>query len=124
MKSFAVACTLLLSVAAFAGGASSRRVSRIWITDVTIISPENLDHIVEGNVLIEDGRIVSVDRRKGGKNPAGATVVSGKGRFLIPGLIDSHVHLASVPGVPCEVSKPVMINEYLKQLPRSYLYFG
>jgi urease alpha subunit len=92
MKLFAVVFTLLSSVAAFAGSASNQGASQIWITDVTIISPENLDHIAEGNVLIEDGRIVSVERRKGTKKPAGATVVSGKGQFLIPGLIDSHVH--------------------------------
>ena len=130
MKFFAVVFMLLSSVAAFAGSVSNQGTSRIWITDVTIISPENLDHIVEGNVVIEDGRIVSVERRKGTKKPAGATVVSGKGQFLIPGLIDSHVHLASIPGVQYEMSfgpdaaKSVMINEYLKQLPRSYLYFG
>ena len=130
MKLFAVVFTLLSSVAAFAGSASNQGASQIWITDVTIISPENLDHIAEGNVLIDDGRIVSVERRKGTKKPAGATVVSGKGQFLIPGLIDSHVHLASIPGVQFEMSfgpdaaKSVMISEYLKQLPRSYLYFG
>src|SRR5271157_3450615 len=123
MKLFAVVFTLLSSVAAFAGSASNRGASQIWITDVTIISPENLDHIAEGNVLIEDGRIVSVERRKGTKKPAGATVVSGKGQFLIPGLIDSHVHLASIPGVQFEMSlgpdaaKSVMINEYLRQAP-------
>src|SRR5271166_818707 len=130
MKLFAVVFMLLSSVAAFAGSASNKAASRIWITDVTIISPENLDHIGEGNVLIEGGRIVGVERKKGTNKPAGATIVSGKGQFLIPGLIDSHVHLASIPGVQPEMSfgpdaaKPVMINEYLKQLPRSYLYFG
>ncbi|HKH99039.1 MAG TPA: amidohydrolase family protein [Candidatus Sulfotelmatobacter sp.] len=130
MKLFAVVFVLLFSVAACAGSASNQGTNRIWIIDVTIVSPESLDHIVEGNVLIEDGRIVSVERRKGTKKPAGATVVSGKGQFLIPGLIDSHVHLASIPGVQYEMSfgpepaKSVMINEYLKQLPRSYLYFG
>ncbi|HEY6250586.1 MAG TPA: hypothetical protein VI685_11550 [Candidatus Angelobacter sp.] len=130
MKLFAVVFTLLLPVAVFAGAATSERVSRIWITDVTIISPEKLDHIEQGNVLIEDGRIVRVERGKRTKKPAGAIVVSGKGQFLIPGLIDSHVHLAAVPGVPYEVSlgaeaeKPAMIREYLKQLPHSYLYFG
>jgi imidazolonepropionase-like amidohydrolase len=90
MKLFAVVFTLLSSVAAFAGSASNQGASQIWITDVTIISPENLDHIAEGNVLIEDGRIVSVERRKGTKKPAGATVVSGKGQFLIPGLSRPH----------------------------------
>jgi imidazolonepropionase-like amidohydrolase len=128
MKLRVVVLMLLSSVAAFAGSASKQ--NRIWITDVTIISPENLDHIAEGNVLIEDGRIASVERRKGIKKPTGATVVSGKGQFLIPGLIDSHVHLAALPGVQFKVSsgpnvaKPAMINDYLNQLPRSYLYFG
>jgi hypothetical protein len=90
----------------------------------------NLDHIEKGSVLIESGRIVSVERRNGAKKPAGATVVSGEGQFLIPGLIDSHVHLASIPGMSPEVSfgqaegKPAMIKGYFKQLPRSYLYFG
>jgi imidazolonepropionase-like amidohydrolase len=131
MKFFRVVLELLLSVVALAGSASSQQVaSRIWITDVTIISPENLDHIVEGNVLIEHGRIVSVERGGGTKKPADAAVVSGKGQFLIPGLIDSHVHLAAVPGMQFEMSfdphavKPAMVREYFKQLPRSYLYFG
>jgi hypothetical protein len=100
------------------------------ITDVTIISPENLDHIAEGNVQIENGRIVSVEWGKATKKSTDAAVVSGKGQFLIPGLIDSHVHLASIPGMQLESSfdpnaaKPAMVTEYFKQLPRSYLYFG
>ncbi|HEY8023138.1 MAG TPA: amidohydrolase family protein [Burkholderiaceae bacterium] len=99
---------------------------RTWITDVTIVSPENLAHIEKGSVLIEDGNIVKVARGAAGKRPAGATVVSGRGQYLIPGLIDSHVHLASVPGV--DAGQPGMpaaiIDAYFKQLPRSYLYYG
>ncbi|HEX5243391.1 MAG TPA: amidohydrolase family protein [Tepidisphaeraceae bacterium] len=110
--------------------ASHRDAGRIWISDVTIISPENLDHIGVGSVLIDDGRIVRVERGTAARAPAGATVISGKGEFLIPGLIDSHVHLASVPGVdPNELfarrkALPEMMRQYYEQLPRSYLYFG
>ncbi len=127
IKIFAGAfCAVLFSAATIAGPAPNEAASRIWIADVTIISPENLDHIAMGSVLIEDGRIVRIGRNKGAKPPAGATVVSGKGQFLIPGLIDSHVHLASVPGMSFDQtdSKPEMVKEYFKQLPRSYLYFG
>src|ERR1700691_304499 len=131
MKFFTRMLGLLLSVVTFAGSASSQQgPGRILITDVTIISPENLDHIAEGNVLIENGRIVSVERGKTTKKPADAAVVSGKGQFLIPGLIDSHVHLALIPGMQFESSfdsnaaKPAMVTKYFKQLPRSYLYFG
>jgi imidazolonepropionase-like amidohydrolase len=101
MNFFTLMLGLLFSIVTFVGSASSQQgPSRIWITDVTIISPENLDHIAEGNVLIENERIVSVERGKTIKKPADAAVASGKGQFLIPGLIDSHVHLASVPGSP------------------------
>lgn len=42
-------------------------------------------------VVVNNGRIVSVD--KDARLPAGATIVEGKGKFLIPGLWDMHVHL-------------------------------
>src|ERR1700680_5087379 len=126
MKMFVIIFASLFSIVAIADPASSQVASRTWITDVTIISPEQLDHIGQGSVLIENGRIVSVERKKGAKKPAGAAVVSGKGQFLIPGLIDSHVHLASVPGMDSdqEEGKPEVIRAYFKQLPRSYLYYG
>jgi len=122
MKVFTFIFALLLSVVAFADAALNEGTSRTWITDVTIISPENLEHIVMGSVLIENGRISRVDRKGGAKKAADATVVSGKGLFLIPGLIDSHVHLASIPGLPPEMSlgpadgKAAMIKKYFEQL--------
>jgi len=115
---------------AFTLGAPKPAPRPIWITDVTIVSPENLAHLVRGSVLIENGRIARVERKASAKAPADATVVSGEGGFLIPGLIDSHVHLASVPGVPFEMNlnpdavHAGMIADYYRQLPRSYLYFG
>ncbi len=142
MKIFAFLLASLLPVAAIAQSSSNQASNRtpsqavgqapdrIWITDVQIISPEKLDHIDNGSVLIENGRIVRVERKKGVKKPAGATVVSGEGQFLIPGLIDSHVHLASIPGIRPEVNfgpaeaKPTWTKKYFEQLPRSYLYFG
>jgi formylmethanofuran dehydrogenase subunit A len=119
-----------LLVAAIAQPSQNQAPDRTWITDVPIISPEKLDRIEKGSVLVENGRIVRVERKTGAKKPASATVVYGEGQFLIPGLIDSHVHVASIPGIGAEVNsgpaeaKPTWIKEYFKQLPRSYLYFG
>ncbi|WP_323143161.1 CIA30 family protein [Massilia phyllosphaerae] len=42
------------------------------------------------SVLVRDGAIVDADYA--GEVPAGARVVSGAGRTLLPGLIDAHVH--------------------------------
>ena len=115
------ACLSALFSNAFAAGSSA-----LWITNVKLVSPEKLDRIDSGSVLIEGGKIVAVQR--GGKQrlPAGATRVDGKGYFLTPGLIDSHVHLHGVPGMSLEQPKamPAMAGAYYKQLPRSFLYYG
>ena len=95
MRMFAVLFASLF-LSAVAGGQST---GGTWITNVTIVSPEALNHVVKGSVLIEGGRIVRVERKQNLKAPAGAKVVNGDGGFLIPGLIDSHVHLASIPGM-------------------------
>ncbi len=121
-----VLLALICSFASFAYSAPGETSERIWIEGVTIISPERLDRIEKGSVLIEDGRIAKVERNLRAKRPAGATVVPARGQYLIPGLIDSHVHLASVPGMQFDPnqSRQPMVQEYFRQLPRSYLYYG
>lgn len=118
--------TLLISVLAFADSTPKTDPNRIWITDVYLVSPQNLDHIERGSILIEDGRIAKVERNARTTPPVGTTVFSGGGQYLIPGLIDSHVHLASVPGMSFDPNdrKPELVQHYFDQLPRSYLYFG
>jgi imidazolonepropionase-like amidohydrolase len=125
MKNF-LFCLSLLLLARAAPFAKAQAPARTLITNVYIVSPENLDHVEKGHVLIEDGRIAKVERGKDQKRIAGAEVVDGKGQYLIPGLIDSHVHLASVPGVFPEEGHGKMEwgEPYFKQLPRSYLYYG
>lgn len=44
-------------------------------------------------VLVEDGRIAAVGARGATPVPAGARVIEGSGRILMPGLADMHVHL-------------------------------
>ena len=127
MKTVALLGTLFASLLIFAKSGPDPSANRVWITDVTIVSPENLDHVEKGSVLIENGHIARVDHgKKAKKPPSGATVVRGNGQFLIPGLIDSHVHLASIPGMSFDQAeaKHEMVQAYFKQLPRSYLYFG
>jgi len=128
MKWYAAAA--LLACCALGEAGFSRRVGRIWISGASIVSPDNLEQVADGNVLIEHGKIVRVDHNPHERPPTGATVISAKGQFLVPGLIDSHVHLAAVPGMrpgqepEPRQPKPKMIHEYFEQLPRSYLYFG
>src|SRR5215468_4668336 len=89
----AVLLTALSALTSFAQSPSKPAHStQTWITDVTIISPEKLDHSTTGTVVIEDGRILRIDRSNTStaspRPTASTTVVSGKGQYLIPGLID------------------------------------
>jgi imidazolonepropionase-like amidohydrolase len=100
-------------------------VNDVWIRDVTVVSPERAHSLAHAHVVLRDGRIVWVDT-KPPPLPAPANVIEGTGRFLVPGLIDGHVHLDDIPGVAHEdvPKRPELAAAYFKQLPRSYLYFG
>ena len=43
-------------------------------------------------ILIADGRISAVGPADSVAIPAGATVVDARGKWIVPGLIDAHVH--------------------------------
>ncbi|AKU23930.1 CIA30 family protein [Massilia sp. NR 4-1] len=58
------------------------------IRDVRVFDGERVH--ARRSVLLEDGKIRDADFK--GKPPAAAKLVEGKGRTLLPGLIDSHVH--------------------------------
>ena len=45
-------------------------------------------------VVIKDGKIVEVGRASDVNIPANATVIDTRGKTMLPGLIDLHVHLA------------------------------
>jgi imidazolonepropionase-like amidohydrolase len=50
--------------------------------------------VVEGgDVLIRNGRIAQVGRSLSA--PSGARVIDGRGRYVLPGLIDAHSHIAT-----------------------------
>jgi imidazolonepropionase-like amidohydrolase len=49
-------------------------------------------------VIVDNGRIARIDT--GFTAPAGATVVDARASTVLPGLIDTHVHLTGDPGTP------------------------
>lgn len=51
-------------------------------------------------IVLRDGRIASVG---GSVPPADAEVIDLQGKTLLPGLIDAHVHLSSLGGIPQEL---------------------
>lgn len=66
---------------------------RIAIVGVSVIDLVQDRTAPPRTVLIDDGRIVAIADPRTAQIPADALRVDGKGRFLIPGLVDMHVHL-------------------------------
>jgi hypothetical protein len=72
--------------------------SPVAFVDVTVIPMDRERRLDNQTVIVRDGRIAAIGPAATTRPPAGATVVDGKGKFLIPGLGDAHAHLSSQGG--------------------------
>jgi imidazolonepropionase-like amidohydrolase len=116
-----VCLLVLLAFATFA-----TRAADLLIEHVTVVSPEQSQPLTDRTVLIRDGRIVSVGQQAVAAK-ADTRKIDGRGKFLAPGLMDSHVHASDSAGIPPIGNDPEIValrDAYQRQQPRSYLYFG
>lgn len=65
----------------------------IAIKDVTVISPKSKKISPDQTVIIEVGKIKSINSSKQTTIPSGAQVIDGKGKFLVPGIAEMHAHI-------------------------------
>jgi imidazolonepropionase-like amidohydrolase len=68
----------------------------VLLRDVQVIDTAGKRKPEKRSVLIEGERIARIARRI--QPPPGARVVDAKGKYLIPGLCDMHVHGTAIPG--------------------------
>lgn len=99
----------------------------ILIENITIISTDENGDIenYEGYILTEASKIIFSGKKK--PNIKGTfNTVNGNGKYAIPGLIDSHVHLNNIAGINFRQrqAKKVLVQEYFDRLPKNFLYFG
>jgi imidazolonepropionase-like amidohydrolase len=96
----------------------------VVIQNVTLISPERRAPMLHADVVLQKGRIAKVGTK--------LTVdphyrrIDGSGRFLVPGLIDSHVHVGHSAALDDDAidAHPELWATYRAQVPRAYLAFG
>jgi len=69
------------------------RSQTIIIKDITIVDVRNGKLSKNSDVFIEGNKIKAIGN--GLKNTAASTIINGKGKYLIPGLWDMHVHALS-----------------------------
>ncbi len=98
----------------------------LLIRNITVISPGDTLPSAGMDVLVGDGRILSLQKSGADTSVEAATIVDGTGKFLIPGLIDGHTHLNEVPGMNFDHEQryPDIASAAREQIPRSYLFHG
>ena len=114
----------LASCASPSGAPVSSVDGGIVIADVTLVSPERSAPLEHADVVVRDGRIVQVGT--GLAVPSRARRIDGRGRFLVPGLIDSHVHVGSQGPLDDAAieAHPDLLDAYRARIGRDYLAFG
>jgi imidazolonepropionase-like amidohydrolase len=88
---------LLASTHTVQAQASRDSVSRVVLAGVTVFDGTGHPARPNQSVLIEGERIAAIFPAGSRPSPASATIYKLTGRYLIPGLIDTHVHVATDP---------------------------
>jgi imidazolonepropionase-like amidohydrolase len=117
--------TLTLSVVMMLCDATQLSVaSDILIQNATLISPERDAPMPHADVLLKNGKIAKIGTDL--EVPSQSKRVDGSGEFLIPGLIDSHVHVGHSAALDEDAidAHPELWTAYREQVPRAYLAFG
>jgi imidazolonepropionase-like amidohydrolase len=106
LRALAVVLCLCAACAALAADSTPTAINHVTVVD-TAGGPSKPDM----TVVVAGDRITDVLAAAGAKPPAGARVVDGSGKFLIPGLWDMHIHTFFGDWVPGgrEVTLPLLL---------------
>ncbi len=114
LHSVCLALTLTLTVAlasAAAFGQSDGTALRDIVIKNAIVMTVTHGTIAKGAVYIKDGKIAAVGETVNA--PAGAAVIDAGGKYLTPGIVDSHSHIA-LDGDVNEATSPVTPQMMMK----------
>ena len=78
-----------------AGGkapAHAASVQRLLISNVMIIPGSGVPAYGPNDILVENGLIARIGSSTAGKWPAADAVIDGTGKYLMPGIVNTHMH--------------------------------
>jgi imidazolonepropionase-like amidohydrolase len=90
---FSLTLAIGLSASALSQGAAVTA-----ITGATLIDGNGGNAVGDSVVLVSGGRITAAGPRASTPVPAGATIIDSAGKFVLPGLVDTNVHLSLYGG--------------------------
>lgn len=92
---FALGCAFLTLSASGQGTFPPIRDAYIAIENTTLIDGTGASPAIGVTILIEKNRILQIGRSDQVRIPSGARRINGSGKYIIPGLIDAHVHYSA-----------------------------
>ncbi|NNF03863.1 MAG: amidohydrolase family protein [Rhodothermales bacterium] len=105
----------LLAVLISTAPALAQQTGSVLVRDATLLTVTN-GTLAETDILIEDGRITQIGQDL--RRPRGVDEVDATGKFVMPGIVDAHAHIAlssineSTSPVTAEVSMEDVTNPY------------
>ena len=103
-----IAWLLVLGLAATMGSNAGDEPQPLAIAHATVIDPATGSVNADQTVVIAGGRIQHVVPSANYKPEKGAQIIEARGKYLIPGLWDMHVHIAGISADP-KWSKDVIL---------------
>ncbi|GGF57377.1 amidohydrolase family protein [Alteromonas lipolytica] len=99
------------------------------VQNITLVSAHLAEPKPHYSVRVSDGLITEISPAPLKPREPFAVVIQGDGQFLSPGIMDSHIHSNTIPGVgylatPQADKHANLVADYLTQLPKSLLYYG
>jgi imidazolonepropionase-like amidohydrolase len=84
---------------------ASAPAQTVAFVGVNVIPMDRERVLVDQTVIVKNGVIAQIGEARKVKIPAGAQVIESRGKYLIPGLVDMHVHMLSdEDGFPDELA--------------------
>ncbi len=117
MKKFT--CIILLLCLAGCSDGEPESGSELLIRGVTLIDGTGADPVAEIDIRIADGRIVKIGSDLSASPDA--ETIDGSGKYVIPGLIDAHVHLDAPIVFQLTPDEKAQVIEHT---PKAFLYNG
>lgn len=116
-SSLARAVALIALIARPAAAVAQSPADTLAIEHVTVLPMDRDTALADHTVLASRDRIVWVGPSRGAHIPRGARRVDGRGAFLIPGLADMHVHVATVEELSSLVAAGVTVVRNMRGAP-------
>ncbi len=95
----AVGCAVVLLASAIVAVPAGFQAASQAIVGGTVIDGNGGSPLADASVVIAGGRITAIGPRSSVRIPQGAAIIDAAGKYVVPGFIDTNVHLSLYGGV-------------------------